>query len=227
MDSPFHPLSEATAAKLEAPADGPARIGRSPALTTHQHPDWLRTRRQLRRAAARLIRERGVIKATPRAIVRAARLSGVVLSDCYPTREALMADIMLHHLDGLTCWVLAARDAAAQDDAASQLEAMIGAYLASALAERDEHRLLLRAADVLARKERDKVRLRCDGLLALFAETLAETVKDAAPAALKLAAMTLVSALSCAVLWFDPDGTVAVSGYARMLVDMAVEGARS
>lgn len=194
--------------------------------STRDHPEWLRTRRQLRRATARLIAERGVLKATPRAIIRAARLPGLVLSDCYPTRQALLADIMLHHLDGLTCWILAARDAAHREGAAAKLEAMIGAYLASALAERNEHRLLLTAADILGEKEHEHVRLRCAGLAALFQEMLQATVPDATEAALKLSALTLTGALSCAVLWFDPDGEVAIGGYAQMLLGMAVEGIR-
>ena len=44
--------------------------------------------------------------------------------------------------------------------------------------------------------------------------------------ALALAVSCAAPALSCAVLWFDPDGRVGVNGYARMLVGMAVEGAR-
>ena len=123
----------------------PASLRDKPAGTAvaQDHPEWLRTRRQIRRAAARLIGERGVLRATPRAILRAAGLPGIALSQCYPTREVLLADIMSHHLDGLTCWVIAARDAAIQEGSAAQMEAMIGAFLASALAERNEHRLLL------------------------------------------------------------------------------------
>jgi AcrR family transcriptional regulator len=202
------------------------RHGRARKASKHDHPEWLRTRRQLRRATARLIAERGILKATPRAIIRAARLPGLVLSDCYPTRRALMADIMLHHLEGLTCWVLAARDAAHREGAAAKLEAMIGAYLASALAERNEHRLLLTAADILDEREHEQVRLRCAGLTALFQEVLQETVPDTTEAALRLSALTLTSALSCAVLWFDPDGEIAVGGYAQILLGMAVEGIR-
>lgn len=188
------------------------------------HPEWLRTRRQLRRAAARLIAEQGVLKATPRAITRTARVPAETFAACYATREALFADIMLHHLDGLTCWVIAARDASAQEGAAAQVEAMIGAFLASALAERHEHRLLLRAADLLAVKEREMVRLRCKGLAALFAEVLAEATPRASGSAVKLASLSLVGALSCAVLWFDPDGSTALGGYARVLSGMVFGG---
>jgi AcrR family transcriptional regulator len=223
MASYLLPVAEAVAID-RSPVEGPSRHNRARKATTQDHPEWLRTRRQLRRATARLIAERGVLKASPRAIIRAARLPGLVLTDCYPNRQALLADIMLHHLDGLTCWVLAARDAAGKEGAAAQLEAMIGAYLASSLAERNEHRLLLRAADVLEEREQEQVRLRCNGLAALFADTLKQTVPDASDAALTLASLTLVSALSCAVLWFDPDGRIAIAGYAQMLAGMTMEG---
>ncbi|MDR3537759.1 MAG: TetR family transcriptional regulator [Acetobacteraceae bacterium] len=227
MASSFLSLAEPDTAPTGAPpANDIVRHHRARTVTTQDHPEWLRTRRQIRRAAARLIGERGVLRATPRAIVRAAGLPGITLSECYPTREALLADIMSRHLDGLTCWVIAARDAAGQEGAAVQMEAMIGAFLASALAERNEHRLLLQATDLLTPRAQAHVRLRCNGLAALFGEALAETVPQASGPAVKLASLTLMSALSCAVLWFDPDGSVAVSGYARMLVGMAVEGAR-
>ncbi len=227
MASSFLPLAEPQTTPATAPpANDLTRHQRARAVTTQDHPEWLRTRRQIRRAAARLIGERGVLRATPRAILRAAGLPGIALSDCYPTREALLADIMSHHLDGLTCWVIAGRDAAGQEPPAAQMEAMIGAFLASALAERNEHRLLLQATDLLTPPAQEQVRLRCSGLAALFGDALYLTVPNASGPAIRLASLTLMSALSCAVLWFDPDGAVAVSGYARMLVGMAVEGAR-
>jgi AcrR family transcriptional regulator len=203
------------------------RSAASRAAGEAERPEWLRTQRQLRRAAARLIGERGLLKATPRAIVQAARLPELALTECYASREALIADIVLRHLDALTCWILAARDAATVEGPAAQLDAMVGAYLASSLAERDEHRMLLRLADVLPPREKEQVRLRCRGLVALFAETLDETVAEATEATARVAALTLLGGLSCAVLWFDPDGSVGFAAYARMALAMALQGARS
>jgi AcrR family transcriptional regulator len=190
------------------------------------HPDWLRMRRLIRHAAARLAAERGVLRTTPRAITRAARLPSDAFAACYESREALLSDIVLHHLDGLTSWVIAARDAAATETSGDRFEAMIGAFLASSLAERNEHRLLLRSADLLPDAERRSVHLRCNGLAALFGDALTEAAPRSSRIAVRLASLSLMGALSCAVLWFDPDGNVPIRGYAHMLAAMAVQGAR-
>lgn len=180
--------------------------------------------RQLRRATAAVVRDRGVLRATPRAITAAARLPRGSFAACYPDRTALLAAVMGRHLDALTCWVLAAREAAAAEDAAARLEAMIGAYLASALAERDAHRMLLRCADEPARPERDAVRRRGRGLAEMFGAVLEEAVPSADPAQVTLVARSLCSAMSGSVLWFDPDGALDLRAFARMLAAMALEG---
>ncbi|MBN8926410.1 MAG: hypothetical protein BGO51_23875 [Rhodospirillales bacterium 69-11] len=180
--------------------------------------------RQLRRAAAAVVRDRGMLRATPRAITAAARLPRSSFESCYPNRAALLAAVMRRHLDALTCWVLAAREAAATEEAAARLEAMIGAYLASALAERDAHRMLLRCADEPARADRDAVRRRGRGLAEMFGAVLAEAVPSADPAQVALVARSLCSAMSGAVLWFDPDGVLDLRAFARMLAAMALEG---
>lgn len=180
--------------------------------------------RKLRRAAAMVVRDRGVLRATPRAIAAAAGLPGSSFGACYADRAALLAAVMHRHLDALTCWVLAAREAAAAEPPCARLEAMIGAYLAAALAERDAHRLLLRCADEPDAPGRQILERRGRGLVEMFAELLQEAVPMAAEAAVTLVALSLCSAMSGAALWFDPDGPLDLRSYARLLTAMALEG---
>src|SRR5215475_3477826 len=58
-------------------------------------------RTEIRRAAARLIAEKGVLKATMRGIGRTIRLRGASLYYYFDTRESLHAEIMLEHLHRL------------------------------------------------------------------------------------------------------------------------------
>ncbi|HET6196283.1 MAG TPA: TetR/AcrR family transcriptional regulator [Acetobacteraceae bacterium] len=185
-----------------------------------------RARRQdIRRAAAQMIAERGVLKATMQGVGRAVKLRGSSLYHYYATREALFAEIMLEHLHALGLKVCAAFDATETAGPRQRLEAMIAAFLDAALAERNEHRLTLRSGDVLNEDKRHAVRVRTRSLVDLFGEVLALAVPDAAPAAVQVAAMSLVAAMSCAALWFHQDGEVAVADYARMLALMAMSGA--
>ena len=172
-------------------------------------------------------RRRGVLKATMQGIGRAVHLRGASLYYYYyfDTRESLYAEIMLEHLHGLARAVCASFDATETLRPRQRLEAMIAAFLGSTLAERNEHRLTLRSADVLNEDGRHAVRVRTRGLADLFGEVLMLAVPGTAPAAAQAAAMSLVAAMSCATLWFHEDGEVTVADYAHMLAVMAMAGA--
>ena len=62
------------------------------------------------------------------------------------------------------------------------------------------------------------------GLAEMFGAVLAEAVPSADPAQVALVARSLCSAMSGAVLWFDPDGVLDLRAFARMLAAMALEG---
>ena len=68
-------------------------------------------RAEIRRTAARLIAEKGVLKATMQGIGRAVRLRGASLYYYFDARESLYAEIMLEHLQGLAHKVCASFDA--------------------------------------------------------------------------------------------------------------------
>ncbi len=187
-------------------------------------PETALKRRSIRQTAARMIAEKGVLRATMQGFTRAMHLNGMSLYYYYSSREELLADIMVEHLDTLMRRVCDAYDLTEAATAEQRLEAMIGAFLGFALTERNEHRLMLRSGDVLDERGRVSVRGRYRVLADLFAEVLLAAVPVAAPVAAKLAAMSVLGTLSCAALWFREDGPVDVAAYARMLTGMAVVG---
>jgi AcrR family transcriptional regulator len=182
-------------------------------------------RAEIRRTAARLIAEKGVLKATMQGIGRAVRLRGASLYYYFDARESLYAEIMLEHLQGLAQQVCASFDASETLRPRQRLEGMVVAFLGSVLAERNEHRLTLRSGDVLEEDGRQAVRVRMRGLVDLFGEVLGLAVPGAVPAAVRASAMTLVAEMSCTALWFHEDGEVSLADYARMLTLMATAGA--
>ncbi len=133
---------------------------------------------------------------------------------------------MVQHIHDLTLRVCTAYDRTEAATAEQRLEAMIGAFLGLALAERNEHRLILRSGDVLDERGQAAVRGRYRVLADVYAEVLAAAVPGVAPVVATVAAMSLAAAMSCAALWFRDDGAVGVAAYARMLAGMAVAGMR-
>jgi AcrR family transcriptional regulator len=199
--------------------------GRVPPIRAQKSEAELR-RQSIRQTAARMIADKGILRVTMRDFTRAMHLTGESLCHYYSKREELLADIMASHLDTLMRRVCDAYDRTAADKAEQRLEAMIDAFLLSALEDRYEHRLMLRSGDVLDEKGQVSVCGRYRSLAELFAEVLAVSVPNAAPGAAKVAAMSVLATMSCAALWFRDDGAVGVAAYARMLTETAVAMAK-
>lgn len=183
-------------------------------------------RRQLRRTIARMIAEKGILRAAAQGFARAADGNGNNLHPACNSHEDLLAEIMVAHLDTLMRRVCEAYDRTAGKAAKRRLEVIAAAFLGCALEERNEHRLIPRAADLLDERGRISVFGRYRSLAGLYAEALEAAVPRAEKAAAMVAAMSLLSAMSCAVFWFRDDGVVSVAAYARMLMTMAVVGTR-
>src|SRR4051812_25992374 len=112
--------------------------GRVPTPRATQSEAELR-RQYIRAAAAQMIAERGILRVTIRDVARAMRLNGESLCQFYSKREELLADIMVAHLDVLMRRVCDAYDHTAAETAVRRLQAIIGAFLAAALEQRQEH----------------------------------------------------------------------------------------
>jgi hypothetical protein len=183
-------------------------------------------RRQLRHAVARTVAEKGVLRATAQGFARAAEADGNSLHAARTRHEDLLAEIMVAHLDTLMRRVCDAYDRTATRAPKRRLEVIIAAFLGCALEERHEHRLILRCGDVLDERGQVSVFGRYRSLAGLYAEVLAAAAPRTTPAAAMVAAMSLLSAMSCAVFWFRDDGAVSIGAYARMLMVMAMAGVR-
>jgi AcrR family transcriptional regulator len=179
-------------------------------------------RQSIRRTAARMIAEKGILRVTMDRFTNAVHASGQGQCHHYNSREELLTDIMVAHLDTLMRSVCDAYDRTAADTAGQRLEAMVGSFLDSALEERNEHRLMLRSGDVLDEKGQVSVHGRYRSLSELFAEVLMALAPGATPASVKVAVMSLLATMSCAPLWFRDDGAVGAATYARMLTATAV-----
>ena len=182
-------------------------------------------RRDIRRTAAHMIARQGALRTTVNGLTLALGICERNFYDHYSMREELYADILLEHLNLLDRRVRAAFDLAHDAPPVERLAAMASAWLGFALEDRDEHRLVLRLSDLLDASDRARVRNITLRLADLFAAALLAAEPDAIET--KVAALSLLSMLSCAALWFRADGDIDVAAYARMLTDMALAGVGS
>jgi len=214
--SPAHPKRSRVRRKARQPAPPPSRsILRAPKSEAELR------RQSIRRTAARMIAEKGILRATMDRFTNAAHASGQGQCHQYSNREELLTDIMVAHLDTLMRRVCDAYDQTAADTAELRLEAMVEAFLESALEERNEHRLMLRSGDVLDERGQVSVHGRYRSLAELISEVLVVSAPGATPATAKVAVMSLLATMSCAALWFRDNGAIGVASYSRMLTATA------
>jgi AcrR family transcriptional regulator len=199
--------------------------GRVPSLRALKSEAELR-RQGIRQTAAKMFAEQGIRRVTMHELAQATHLSGESLCLHYSNCEELLVDIMVRHLDILMRLVCDAYDQTAPEAAVKRLQEMIGAFLAAALDERNEHRLIVRSSDVLDEKGQVSVAGRYRSLATLFAEVLEASMPNVTAASAMVAAMSLLTTLSGAALWFRDDGAIGPAAYAQMLTEAAMTMAR-
>jgi len=203
-----------------------ATPGEPMALTAISKSEAELKRRAVRQSALRSITRHGMLRATVRGLSGTAHRSGRSLNEHCSEHEALIAEIMVAHLDTLMRRVCDAYDQTATQKPVKRLEAITGAFLASALDERNEHRLIVRSGDVLDETGQVSVIGRYRSLATLFAEVIEASAPNVTPASGKLAAMSLLTTLSGAALWFRDDGAIEAAAFAQMLAETAMTMAR-
>jgi AcrR family transcriptional regulator len=199
--------------------------GRVPSLRALKSEAELR-RQGIRQTAAQMFAEQGVLRVTMREVARATQLSGESLCRHYSNCEEQLVDIMVVHLDMLMRRVCDAYDQTESEAVVKRLHEMIGAFLAAALQERNEHRLIVRSSDVLDEKGQVSVVGRYRSLATLFAEVLEVSAPNVTRASAMVAAMSLLTTLSGAALWFRDDGAIGPAAYAQMMTETAMTMAR-
>lgn len=188
--------------------------------------DYDDKRKALLAVAARLFAAHGFDRTSIAEIAGKARVSKALLYHYYPSKSALLYDIIREHLA-----YVADALAAADDPAQPPEQHLFGLVRATLFAYRDAdalHKVQLNELDKLDRSAQRDLRL----LEREIVETVARAVKRLNPklldrddtALLKPVTMSLFGVLNWTYLWFRDDGPLSREDYARVATCLFVEG---
>ena len=216
---------------LRLPTDkrpAPRPRGRPPSTEYTPRPETEDKRRNIRRAAAALFVERGLLEVSMSMLAKRSRIVPSSMTYFYNGRQELLADIVTEHLYALNQAVCDAFDATATAAPRARLEAMLRAFLDTALAEQDAHILSIHALCGLTERDRESVRLRWRILFETIAEPLAAFAPgaEADPRPGAMVAMAVASSVANVMLWFDDAEDMDRAEHASRLAGMMVAGAK-
>jgi AcrR family transcriptional regulator len=206
----------------------PRPRGRPPKSDYTPRPETELKRRQIRRTGAMLFAEQGVLEVSMSKIARRTRVNPNAMSYFYGTRQELLADIVAEHAYALNEAVCAAYDATSATDPRARLEAMLRAFLDTALADRHAHILSIHALCVLTERDREAVRLRWRILFETLADPLSALAPPLAdePRQGAMLAMAVVASVANVMLWFDEAEELDRGEHAARHAAMLVAGAK-
>jgi TetR/AcrR family transcriptional regulator, cholesterol catabolism regulator len=207
---------------------GPKRERRRvPGQDYAPRPETLERRRRIRRTAAALFVEGGVLAVNMSQVARQSRTNPTTISHYYGAREELLADIVHEHAYALSLAIATAYDATADAEPRVRLEAMLRGFIDAALADRHAHILSLHGLCALSERARADVWLRWHILIETLTDPLVALVPGLAEGKEPAMALALAGLASVAngLLWFDEAETMDRDEHARRVAAMLVAGA--
>ena len=213
-----------------APASAPASPhGRGLPPATKPTRKALHRRHRLREAGAALFATRGIESTPIRQVAHAAGVSPGTAQDDYPTRAALLHDILHAHLDAVTEAVGEADDLHAHAEPAARLCAVILALFTTLRANRHAQALLTPGLPSLPAPARGEI-AHAGRLVTFRLYTIIEAAMPRLATARELQAPVtrlLLAALGDAAHWLRDDGALAPEDYAALLTRLLIDGAKS
>lgn len=188
--------------------------------------DYDDKRRALLDVAARLFAAHGFDGASISEIAGEARVSKALLYHYYPSKSALLGDIIGAHLAFVADALAEADDPAASPE--EHLFGLVRAMLSSCREADALHKVQINELDRLEPERRQALR----ALEREIVATMARAVKRLNPALLdkdearllKPATMSLFGVLNWTTLWFRDDGPISREDYARFATRLFAEG---
>ncbi len=157
-------------------------------------------------------------------LARACGVSKSLIYHYYPSKEALLYDILFTHLSALK---EAVESVESGIDPEADLKLIVHVILDAYRHADAEHKLQLDALGTLPDEERQALEALQRDLVALVSEALARTAEElfsARPEALRPAAMSLFGMLNWVYMWHRPTGGISRDGYADMAADLMIGG---
>ena len=176
------------------------------------------------KTAARTFADEGFDSASMAGLARACGISKSLIYHYYPSKEALLYDILFTHLSALK---EAVDGVEAGADAEADLRTIVHVILEAYRHADAEHKLQLEALGALPDAERKVLEALQRDLVKLVSDALARAAEGlftAKPEALRPAAMSLFGMLNWVYMWHRPKGGISRSDYADMATDLMLGG---
>ncbi|MGF1465153.1 MAG: TetR/AcrR family transcriptional regulator [Sandaracinaceae bacterium] len=186
--------------------------------------DYEDKRQRLLTEAARLFAEQGFPRTTIEALARACDASKSWLYHYYPSKEALLYDLLRAHVLEL----LRAADEAELEGGspAEQLRTLVRSLMGIYVRSADKHVVLLNDLQVLPEEQQREIvgleRRLVDRFGAILAALAPAAVRDRARG--RALTMALLGMINFTYTWFDPDGPVGPQAYADLATDLFLGG---
>lgn len=176
------------------------------------------------KTAARTFADEGFDRASMAGLARACGISKSLIYHYYPSKEALLYDILFTHLSALKEAVEGVENGA---DAEADLRAVVHVVLEAYRHADAEHKLQLESLGALPEEDQRRLEALQRDLVKLVSDALTLAAPDyfaAHPDALRPAAMSLFGMLNWVYMWHRPSGGVSRADYADMATDLMLGG---
>jgi AcrR family transcriptional regulator len=190
--------------------------------------DFEQKQNAILKSAAAVIAELGMEKASMAQVASHVGVSKALLYHYYPSKDALIFDIIKTHLLELDHAVTKADDKAIPAD--PRLRQLIWAVLDTYRDADDEHKVQLNASSALNDAQKAEIRTIERRIVTHFCDTLAEInpllINKDKPLIMPVA-MSLFGILNWMYLWFRDDGKISREDYSEIVSTMMLEGIKA
>jgi AcrR family transcriptional regulator len=190
--------------------------------------DFEQKQNAILKSAAAVIAELGMEKASMAQVASHVGVSKALLYHYYPSKDALIFDIIKTHLLELDHAVTKADDKAIPAD--PRLRQLIWAVLDTYRDADDEHKVQLNASSALNDAQKAEIRAIERRIVTHFCDTLAEInpllINKDKPLIMPVA-MSLFGILNWMYLWFRDDGKISREDYSEIVSTMMLEGIKA
>lgn len=180
------------------------------------------------KSAAAVIAELGMEKASMSQVASHVGVSKALLYHYYPSKDALIFDIIKTHLLELHAGVEAADDRSLS--ASERLRKLIWAVLDNYRGADDEHKVQLNAGSALNDEQKAEIRSIERRIVNHFCDALNEInprLVDKDRPLIMPVAMSLFGILNWMYLWFRDDGKITREDYSEVVTTLMLEGIKA
>jgi len=178
-------------------------------------------------AAARLFGEHGFERVSMAAVAVECGFSKALLYHYYSSKEALLDDIIMRHLERLIAAVSTANASASEPR--DRLLAMVTAVLLSYQEDADQHRVQQGSQASMSAAKQDTMKALERTLVQQFSDALLQAVPrlQERPEVLQPVTMSLFGMLNWTYTWFKDGGAMDRSHYAEIVTTLMLDGAKA